>query len=132
MPPPKCLTVAAAAAIGFLLAQCRAAVAEPVPLPGTQPVAVRMIEAIKDQSYEDFLGDGDEHLKSQFGRPQFDELCINYAAPLRKGYRLFYVDQLRRRKTVVLLWKMTVADSQDETLLTITMRDGKVEVFSIQ
>lgn len=109
----------------------RRASAEPTPLPGTQAVSVRMVEAIKARSYDDFLADADAELKSQLGRSQFEALCSLYADALRRGYRLVYVGHLRQRGTVVLLWKVTVFDSPDEALLRIVMRDGKVQGFAI-
>lgn len=109
----------------------RPASADPLPLPGTQAVSLRMIEAIKARSYDDFLADADAQLEAQLGRAQFDELCGLYAGPLRRGYRLVYLGHLRQRGTVVLLWKLTAVDSPDEDLLRIVMRDGRVEGFSI-
>ncbi len=108
-----------------------AATSDPAPLPGTQAVSVGMVEAIRARSYQDFLANGDVQLRAQVGRPQFDDLCSRYAEPLGKGYRLMYVDHLRRRGTLVVLWKLTLADSDDEALLTIVMRDSRVEDFSI-
>ncbi len=109
----------------------RAATSDPAPLPGTPAVSVRMVEAVKARSYQDFLADADVQLKAQVGLVQFDELCSRYAEPLLKGYRLMYLDHLRRRGTVVVLWKLTLADSPDEALVTLVMKDGKVEDFSI-
>jgi hypothetical protein len=120
-----------ALAIGLALIGAIPATAGPVPLPGTQAVSVRMIEAVKARSYQDFLTDADAQLKSQVDRTQFEEICSRYAEPLLKGYRLVYMDHLRRRGTLVLLWKLTLGDSQDEALLRIVMRDGKVEDFSV-
>jgi hypothetical protein len=31
----------------------------------------------------------------------------------------------------VLLWKITIVDSPDETLLRMVMKDGKVDGFSV-
>src|ERR1035437_8343930 len=60
-------------------------------------VIVKTIEAVKAQSYEDFLTDAYPQLKSQFSRQQFEGMCGLYPAPLRKGYRLEYLGQLRQR-----------------------------------
>jgi hypothetical protein len=39
--------------------------------------------------------------------------------------------QLRQRGTTVHLWRITVVDSPDETLLRMVMKDGKVDGFSV-
>jgi hypothetical protein len=107
------------------------AVAAPTAPAGTEAVLIRMIEAVKAQSYDDFLANADSQLKSQLSRQQFEGFCGLYTAPLRKGYRLEYMGQLRQRGASVLLWKITVVDAQDETLLRLVLKDGKVNGFSV-
>jgi hypothetical protein len=88
-----------------------------------------MIEAVKAQSYEDFLSDADAQLKSNLSRQQFEGICGLYTAPLRKGYKLEYLGQLRQREALVYLWKITVVGGQDEALIRFVMKDGKVSGF---
>jgi len=118
-------------AVCLALATERQAAAAPSAPPGTEAILVKMIEAVKAQSYDDFLVNADSKLKSGLSRQQFEGICGLYTAPLRKGYRLEYLGQLRQRGTVVLLWKITVVDSPDETLLRMVMKDGKVDGFSV-
>jgi hypothetical protein len=99
---------------------------------GAERVLVKMIEAVKAQSYDDLLADADAQLKSQFSRQQFEGICGLYTAPLRKGYRLEYLGQLRQRGAVVYLWKISVVDGQDENLIKLVMKDGKVSGFAVQ
>jgi hypothetical protein len=54
-----------------------------------------------------------------------------YTAPLRKGYRLEYLGQLRQRGAFVYLWKISVVDGQDETLLKLVLKDGKASTFGV-
>jgi hypothetical protein len=115
----------------LVLAGERQAVAAPSPPPGTEAMLVKMIEAVKAQSYDDFLSYADAKLKSGLSRQQFEGICGLYTAPLRKGYRLEYMGRLRQRETIVLLWKVTIVDSPDETLLRMVMKDGKVDGFSV-
>jgi hypothetical protein len=109
----------------------RTALAAPSPPPGTQAILRKMIEAVKAQSYDDFVVEADARLKSQLTRQQFEGICGLYTEPLRKGYRLEYLGLLRQQGTTVLLWKITVVDSPDETLLRMVMKDGKVDGFSV-
>ena len=120
-----------AAVLGFALWGGEPAAAAPAAPPGTEAILVRMIEAVKAQSYDDFLVDADARLKSQFSRQQFEGICGLYTASLRKGYRLEYLGQLRQRGTTVQLWRIGVTDSPDESLLSMVMKDGKVDGFSV-
>jgi len=106
--------------------------AAPVAPAGAERVLVKMIEAVKAQSYDDFLTDADDHLKSNLSRQQFEGICGLYTAPLRKGYRLEYLGQLRQQGTYVYLWKITIVGGQDETLLRLVIKDGKAYGFTVQ
>ncbi len=119
-------TCLAAGALCLTLATEKPAVAAPVAPTAAERVLLKMIEAVKAQSYDDFLTDADAKLKSQFSRQQFEGICGLYTAPLRKGYRLEYLGQLRQRGALVYLWKVSVVDGQDESLVKLAMKDGKV------
>jgi hypothetical protein len=119
-------TCLAAGALCLALAAEKPALAAPVAPTAAERVLLKMIEAVKAQSYEDFLTDADAKLKSQFSRQQFEGICGLYTAPLRKGYRLEYLGQLRQRGAFVYLWKVSVVDGQDESLVKLAMKDGKV------
>lgn len=119
-------TCLAAGALCLALAAGKPALAAPVAPTAAERVLLKIIEAVKTQSYEDFLTDADAKLKSQFSRQQFEGICGLYTAPLRKGYRLEYLGQLRQRGAFVYLWKVSVVDGQDESLVKLAMKDGKV------
>ena len=121
----------AAVALCLALVGEKAALAAPSAPAGTEAVLVKMLEAVKAQSYDDFLTNANPRLKSQLSRQQFEGICGLYTAPLRKGYKLEYLGQLRQQGALVLLWKINVVDSQDDTLLRMVTKDGKVDGFSV-
>jgi hypothetical protein len=125
-------TVLAAGALCLVLAAENAALAAPAAPAAAERVLVKMIEAVKAQSYEDFLTDADAKFKSQFSRQQFEGICGLYTAPLLKGYRLEYLGQLRRREAFVHLWKVSVVDGLDESLIRLVIKDGKVSGIWVQ
>ncbi len=124
-------TLLPAGALCLVLAAEKPALAAAAAPASAERVLLKMIEAVKAQSYEDFLTDADAQLKSQFSRQQFEGTCGLYTAPLRKGYRLEYLGQLRQRGGFVYLWKISVADGQDESLIRLVMKDGKVSSFGV-
>ena len=121
----------AAASLALALIGEKPVLAAPGAPVGTEAVLVKMIEAVKAQSYDDFLINADARLKSQLSRQQFEGICGLYTAPLRKGYKLEYLGQLRQQGAIVLLWKINVVESQDDTLIRFVMKDGKVDGFSV-
>jgi hypothetical protein len=126
------VTCLAVSALCLTLAPRKPALAAPVAPAGVERVLVKMIEAVKAQSYDDFLTDADDHLKTNLSRQQFEGICGLYTAPLRKGYRLEYLGQLRQQGTYVYLWKITIVGGQDETLLRLVTKDGKAYGFTVQ
>jgi len=126
------VTCLAAGALFLTLAPGKPALAAPGAPAGAERVLVKMIEAVKAQSYDDFLTDADDHLKTNLSRQQFEGICGLYTAPLRKGYRLEYLGQLRQQGTYVYLWKITIIGGQDETLLRLVTKNGKAYGFTVQ
>lgn len=126
------VTCFAIGALCLTLAPEKPALAAAAPPAGVERVLVKMIEAVKAQSYDDFLSDADALLKSNLSRQQFEGLCGLYTAPLRKGYGFEYLGQLRQRGLPVYLWKIAVVDEQDEGLIKLVMKDGKASGFWVQ
>ena len=131
MSTAKPFPVLATAAFCLVVAAAQPVLAAAAP-PGVERVLGKMIEAVKAQSYEDFLAEADAQFKSLFSRQQFEGICGMYTAPLRKGYRLEYLGQLRQRSAFVHLWKISVVDGQDESLIRLVLKDGKVSGVWVQ
>jgi hypothetical protein len=125
------VTCLAAGALCLTIAPGKPALAAGAAPAGVERVLVKMIEAVKDQSYDEFLTDADAQLKSNLSRQQFEGLCGLYRSSLRKGYRYEYLGQLRQRGMPVYLWKIAVVDGQDEGLIKLVMKDGKAYGFAV-
>ena len=123
-----CLSVCSASGLAFALLAIRAtpAHAEGVAPVGVQKLAVKMIDAVVAESYDAFLADADANLKTHLTRQQFEGLCGLYTQPLKKGYKLDYFGQLKQRGYLVHVWKVSTNGEQDEALVRIAVKDGKV------
>ena len=87
---------------------------------------VRMVEAVKAESYDAFLVDADANLKTHLSRQQFEGVCGLYAQQLKKGYTLDYFGHLKQRGYLVHVWKITATGAQDDALINVALKDGKV------
>ncbi len=94
--------------------------------PEAEKLLLRMIDAVKAESYEAFLADADANLKKQLSRQQFEGMCGLYTKPLKKGYTLEYLGQLRQRGFAVHLWKVTATGATEDALIRLAVKDGKV------
>jgi hypothetical protein len=122
------LTLVPAVGLTFTLLAVRAAPAhaEGAAPADVQRLATRMIDAVAAESYDAFLADADATLKAHLSRQQFEGLCGLYTQPLKKGYKLDYFGHLKQRGYVVHVWKISTNGAQDEALIRMAAKDGKV------
>ncbi|HEX7599718.1 MAG TPA: hypothetical protein VF518_15985 [Polyangia bacterium] len=125
------ISLFAACAFCLTVAHARPALAAPTAPAAADATLARMIEAVKAESYDAFLVDADARLKQQLSRQQFEGMCGLYTKQLKKGYTLEYFGQLRQRGMAVYIWKIAVLGAQDEGLLKMVMKDGKVAAFAV-
>ncbi|HEY8926051.1 MAG TPA: hypothetical protein VIU64_16820 [Polyangia bacterium] len=91
-----------------------------------QRFVTKMIDAVMTESYDAFLTDADANLKTHLSRQQFEGLCGLYTQPLKKGYKLDYFGHLKQRGYLVHVWKISSNGAQDEALIKLAVKDGKV------
>ncbi len=113
-------------AIALLAVHATPARAEAAGPADAQKLVTKMIDAVMAQSYDAFLADADANLKTHLSRQQFEGLCGLYTQPLKKGYKLDYFGRLKQRGYMVHLWKISTSGAQDEALIRMAMKDGKV------
>lgn len=124
-------TVRTVGALFLTLTGTRPALAAPAPSPSAsadaQVLLVRLLDAIKAQSFDDFLADANTNFKSHVSREQFGWICGYYTERLRKGYSLEYLGHVRKRDATEQIWKLSVRDDEVENMLRLVVKDGKVD-----
>lgn len=120
------LALVLALGIGLSLAHAVPAYAAGSAPPEAEKALSKLIDAVKAESYEAFIADADANVKKQLSRQQFEGLCGLYTKPLKKGYALEYLGQLRQRGMAVYLWKVTVPGGQEDVLVKLALKEGKV------
>jgi hypothetical protein len=113
-------------ALCLLAAYAVPARAEGAAPPDAEKALLKMIEAVKAESYDAFLADADANLKAHLSRQQFEGMCGLYTKALKKGYTLEYFGQLRQRGATVNVWKVSSPTGQEDVLVKLVMKDGKV------
>lgn len=99
--------------------------AQPADEPPTTEVA-KMLEAVKDNSYDTFIAQGDRDLRTSFTKTIFDDVASALGERLGKGYKQIYLNELHQRGETVHLWKVEFADGKDEDLLKTYVVDGRI------
>ena len=119
-------------ALALSLSVPRAARSEGAAPAEAEKLLLRLIEAVKAESYDAFLSDADANMKKQLSRQQFEGLCGLYTKPLKQGYTLSYFGQLRQRGMTVYVWRVAAAGAPDEALVRLWLKDGKVSGVVVQ
>jgi hypothetical protein len=119
-------------ALALLLSVPHAARAEGAAPAQAEKLLLKLIEAVKAESYDAFLADADANMKKQLSHQQFEGFCGLYTKPLKQGYTLTYFGQLKQRGMAVYVWKVAAAGAQDEALVRLWVKDGKVGGVLVQ
>lgn len=106
--------------------------AEAAAPPEAERLLIKLIDAVKAESYDAFLADADASMKKQLSRQQFEGLCGLYTKPLKKGYTLQYFGQLKQRTHAVYVWKVSSPDAPDDVLVRLLLKDNKVAGVMVQ
>lgn len=121
--------VLAVAAVALPSARAPAQITDDPP----QAVLDAMLVAVKAASYGDFLAHADDKVRAGFGKKEFQGLCRLLGARLSDRHRVVYLGKLRKNGHVSHLWRLEWADpAEDEVLLTLSVKNGKVSGFFLQ
>jgi hypothetical protein len=92
----------------------------------------RMLAALESGSYDDFLWDAEAPFRDALKRTTFDAVSARIGPRLKGGYTLTYLGTLNQVGYAVNLWKLVFKDGQDDVLVKISTKDGKVGGFYLQ
>jgi hypothetical protein len=91
-----------------------------------------VLESHKNGSYEDFLVDTDDRIRTGITPQMFEGMSNQLAPRLKAGYKATFVCKLRKEGRAVYLWKVEFTDGKDDMLLRIGIKDKKVAGVAIQ
>jgi hypothetical protein len=90
----------------------------------------KMFDAIKSNSYDQFMAEADGKFKTFFTAQMFEGLSRQLGPKLQQGYSLTFLTTLKQQDYVVYAWKLVpVAFAKDDYIVTLFTRDGKVSGF---
>jgi hypothetical protein len=93
-----------------------------------EPVVTRMLEAVKANSYEDFIAAGGDKFKAT-AKPSFSTASGYFGPMLKKGYKTTFLTTLRKDDHELLLWKLAIPGGKDDFEVRIAIVNGKVDGF---
>jgi hypothetical protein len=121
-----CLAVALALAASSPLAQGPAQPQAPAQLETTLK---NMLAALQKNSLPDFVADGDAAFKSGMTAQMLSSFSAQFGQRLTRGYVTAFLGTLNQQGYTVYLWKLSFMDGQDDRLVTMAVKEGKVAGF---
>jgi hypothetical protein len=91
----------------------------------------KLVSAIENADYAGFTGDGTDMFKAMT-KEQFAAVAAKLGPKLKGRDALTYLGDLKQKGFHVTLWKLTFKDGSDDSLITLSVKDGKVGGFLIQ
>lgn len=93
-----------------------------------EALMTRMLEAVKAGSYDQFVADGDDKLKS-LAKAMFATASGRFAPMLKKGYRTTFLAKLRKDDHELLLWKLALPAGKEDFEVRMAVANGRVDGF---
>lgn len=97
--------------------------------PQVEATMKKMLVATQENSYDDFVADGDSTFKGGMTRQMLDGVNQQLGPRLKAGYTVSYLGKLNQHGFAVHLWRIEFKDGKDDLLATMSVKDGKVGGF---
>jgi hypothetical protein len=105
-----------------------------VPQPAKAPEAAEttmksMISAIQANSLPDFVAPGDEAFQAGMTKEMLSSINQSLASRLAQGYTSTFLTKLNQQGFEVYVWKLEFKDGNDDVLVFMAVKNGKVGGF---
>jgi hypothetical protein len=88
-----------------------------------------MISAIQSNSLANFVAPGDEAFQAGMTKEMLSSINQSLASRLGQGYSSAFLTRLKQQGFEVYVWKMEFKDGNDDVLVFMAVKDGKVGGF---
>ena len=102
------------------------------PPAGMDTALKNMLSALQAGSVTDFVAAGDANFKAGMTQAMLDQVRSQLGPRLARGYTSTFLGSLREQGYTVLLWKLEFKDGNDDRLITMAVKDGKVAGFFLR
>ncbi len=92
----------------------------------------QMLAAVQSGSYGQFIAAADSKFSAGFTRQMFERLGNQLAPKLKGGYSTTFFGKLNQGGYVVYVWRLEFKDGNDDFLVTLFIKDGKVGGFWVR
>jgi len=98
-------------------------------LPEAQLRFDALLRAVEENQYDAFIAPGNPTFQKGITRETFASVSGKVAPLLKAGYEVLYLGQMEKAGHDIYLWRIKYADSGDDTLAHLALREGLVGGF---
>ncbi|GAB1718851.1 MAG: hypothetical protein NTAFB09_05820 [Nitrosospira sp.] len=95
----------------------------------TEATMKNMISAIQANSLPDFIAQGDQAFQEGMTKEMLASINQSLASRLKQGYATTFLTRLNQQGFAVYTWKMEFKDGNDDVLIFLALKDGKIGGF---
>ncbi|MEO7464120.1 MAG: hypothetical protein ABIV42_01440 [Nitrosospira sp.] len=88
-----------------------------------------MISAIRANSLPDFVAPGDQAFQAGMTKEMLSSINQSLASRLTEGYTSTFLTKMDQQGFEVYVWKLVFKDGNDDVLVFMAVKDGKVGGF---
>ena len=88
-----------------------------------------MISAIQANSLPDFVAPGDDAFQAGMTKEMLSSINQSLASRLTQGYTSMFLTKLNQQGFEVYVWKLEFKDGNDDVLVFMAVKEGKVGGF---
>ncbi len=90
------------------------------------PIFKELVGAVLAHDYDSFIAHGTTEVKAAITKTQFNAVADLMDARLKAGYEVASLGELNQRGYQVFLYRLRYQDGGDDTLGTMTLKNGQV------
>jgi hypothetical protein len=102
------------------------------PDPAVKKTFDKLIGAVKANDRDAFIAEATDVVKKGVTEEVMDVISKQLGTRLKKGFEAAYLCQLKQGGRQVHLWKVTFKDGEDDVVIRVVLKDGKVDGFFLQ
>jgi len=95
-------------------------------------ILTKILNAVENNDLNNFVIDGDNQFKAAITKQMFDGLNAMIAPRMKKGYKIVSLGTLNQQGCQIYLRKLVFKDGNDDILVKLALRNGKVAGFWFQ
>lgn len=99
--------------------------------PEAKSLFTKMITAVEKGDYDSFVENAEPTFKAELSKIAFNSRTLTIFVRMKSGYATSYLGTLSKGGYSVSYWKLAIKDGNDDVLVSMALKAGKVAAFAM-